>query len=313
MIRLFYCIIHVVIFLAPPNAGASPGDSPKPLYKMSETEIDTLIRQTSRRHPGFLERLQIYSTRALGTPYRWFALGEGPQGKYDRHPLSAFTRADCLTFCEQMLAMVLAENYAEMFERLQRLRYRNGEIDIRSRNHFMLSDWLPNNSWLVEDVTVTLGDKLCVAMTKTINRVETLQKKGVPLKDLAAIPPAQTMTIQYIPEANLPAIKSHLRGDEIAVVIQSRPGIFAAHLGFILRDSAGGVFFRNASARRGVKKAVDEDFDDLVKFLKRNPSWVGMVFLRVRPEFLMRPEVAAREKLKQEFPARGAPATRLPW
>jgi len=296
--RLFCCILWLSIIFEPPDSPAIQNNSTKSLDKMSEAEIDTLIRQTSRRHPNFLERLQIYSGRALGTPYRWFALGDGPQGKYDRGPLVDFMYVDCLTFCEQILAMTLAENYAEMFQRLQQLRYCNGEIDVRRRNHFTLADWLPNNSWLVEDITATLGRGLCIEMTKTINRVESLQKKGVPLKELVAIPPPQTMTIQYIPEANLPAIKSKLRGGEIAVAIQSRPGIFAAHLGFMLRDSTGRVFFRNASARRGIKKAVDENFDDLVKFLKRNPSWVGMVFLRVRPEFMRRPESVAREKLK---------------
>ena len=298
MTRLFCCMISFIAVLEPLDALAVQNHSAGPLYKMRETEIDTLIRQTSRRHPNFLERLQIYSARALGAPYRWFPLGEGPQGKYDRGPLVDFTHVDCLTFCEQILAMTLAENYAEMFQRLQHLRYRRGEIDIRSRNHFMLADWLPNNSWLVEDITATLDPGLCVEMTKTINRVEALQKKGVSLKELTAIPSPQTMTIQYIPEANLPAIKSKLRGGEIAVVMQSRPGIFAAHLGFVLCDSTGRVFFRNASARRGVKKGVDENFDDLVKFLKRNPSWVGVVFLRVRPEFTNRPELVAREKLK---------------
>ncbi len=298
MTRLFCCILSLVIFTAAPDVRVFRNDSPKPLYKMCEAEIDTLIRQTSQRHSDFLERLQIYSARALNTPYRLSPLGEGPQGKYDRKPLVDFAHVDCLTFCEQTLAMTLSENYAEMFQRLQQLRYRRGEIDIRSRNHFMLADWLPHNSWLVADITATLGHELSVEMTKTINRVETLQKKGVPLKELAAIPPPQTMTIQYIPEANLPAIKSKLLGGEIAVVIQSRPGIFAAHLGFMLRDSTGQIFFRNASARRGIKKAVDENFAELVRFFKRNPSWVGMVFLRVRSEFMNRPELVAREKLK---------------
>jgi hypothetical protein len=295
--RIHLTHLLVLIFSLCLSVAAWPQQS-KPLYIMTPVEIDSVLRQTSRVHAGFLSRLEIYSARALNTPYRWFPLGEGPQSKYDRRPLFDFAHVDCLTFCEQILAMTLAENYAEMFERLQQLRYRRGEIDIRRRNHFTLADWLPNNSWLVEDITATLGREFCVEMTKTINRVEPLQKKGVPLKELTAMPPAQKMTIQYIPEANLPAIKSRLQGGEIAVVIQSRPGIFAAHLGFMFRDSTGRIFFRNASARRGVKKVVDESFDDLVKFLKRNPSWVGMVFLRVRPEFMKQPEIAAREKLQ---------------
>jgi hypothetical protein len=273
---------------------------PKPLYAMTKAEVDALIRRTSAEHSDFLGRLQIYTQRGLNTPYRWFPLGEGPQGKYDRGPLIDFAHVDCLTFCEQTLALTLAENYDEMFQRLQRLRYRDGDIDIRSRNHFTIADWLPNNSWLVEDITTKIGGELCVNMTKTIDRAAALRKKGVPGKELTMIPPPQTLTIKYIPEANLPAIKSKLQGGEIAVVIQSRPGIFAAHIGFVLRGSAGRVFSRNASARRGVKKAVDENFDELVKFLKRNPSWVGMVFLRIRPEFMNNPEIAARKILQSE-------------
>jgi hypothetical protein len=264
---------------------------------MNAAEIDTFIRRTSASHADFLGRLQIYSAAAKGTPYRRFPLGEGPQGKYDRKPLVDFARADCLTFCEQILAMTLAEHYDEMFQFLQRLRYRSGVIDIRGRNHFTVSDWLPNNSWLVEEVTTEIGGEFCVDMTKLIDRREVLRKKGVAEKELAAIPPAEMQTLKYIPEAHLPAIKSRLRGGDIAVVIQSRPGIFAAHLGFVLRDSTGRIFFRNASARRGVKKVVDEDFDALVKFLRRNPSWVGMVFMRVRPEFMSHPETATRRIL----------------
>lgn len=295
MTRLFFFI--GLLFLHAPT-WAQPVGPLKPLYAMNRVEIDTLLRQTSRRYGDWGARLEIYSRRALKTPYRWFPLGEGPQGKYDRGPLVDFAHVDCLTFCEQVLALTLTGNYPDMFARLQRLRYRVGKIDIRTRNHFMLADWLPNNAWLVEDVTETFGREFCMAMTKTINRYEMLQKKGLPAQELAAIPPPQTLTIQYIPEANLPGIKSKLRGGEIAVVIQSRPGIFAAHLGFMLRDSTGRIFFRNASARRGIKKVMDENFDDFVTFLKRNPSWVGMVFLRVRSEFMTRPETVGRENLK---------------
>jgi hypothetical protein len=291
--RLFIAIAVSVTALNAPAAWPQ-----KRLYQMSPVEIDTLLRQTSAAEPDFIRRLLIYSGRAIGTPYRWFPLGEGAKGKYDRDPLIDFTRVDCLTFCEQTLAMILSQNADEMFQILQRLRYRDGRIDIRDRNHFMMADWLPNNSWLVQDVTSAIGGEFTTSMTKTIDRVTALRKKGVPQKELSNIPPPQSITVQYIPEENLPAIKAKLQGGEIGCVVQSRPGIIVAHLGFVLRDSAGGIFYRNASARPGVKRVVDEDFDDLVKFLKRNPSWVGMIFLRVRPEFMNRPETAARTMLK---------------
>jgi len=279
------------------QTGAAKNSAARPLYAMTAAEVDSFIRRTSAPHADFLSRLQIYSAAAKGTPYRLQPLGEGPQGKYDRQPLIDFARVDCLTFCEQILAMTLSDHYEETLQSLQRMRYRGGVIDIRGRNHFAISDWLPNNHWLVEDITAQIGSEFCVEMTKLIDRREVLRKKGVPAKELAAIPPAEMQTVKYIPEAHLPAVKAKLQGGEVAVVIQSRPGIFAAHLGFVLRDSTGRIFFRNASARRGVKKVVDEDFDDLVKFLRRNPSWMGMVFMRVRPEFMARPEITARQIL----------------
>jgi hypothetical protein len=291
-----FLFIAIALSIAALNAPAAWPQ--QRLYQMSPMEIDSLLRRTSTAESEFLQRLLIYSARALGTPYRWFPLGEGAKGKYDRDPLIDFTRVDCLTFCEQTLAMTLSQNSGEMFQILQRLRYRDGDIDIRNRNHFAMADWLPNNSWLVEDVTSAIGGELTTSMTKTIDRIAALRKKGVPEKELSNIPPQQTITVQYIPEANLPETKAKLQGGEIGCVVQSRPGIIVAHLGFVLRDGSGRVFYRNASARPGVKRVVDEDFDGLVKFLKRNPSWVGMIFLRVRPEFMNRPETAARAMLK---------------
>jgi N-acetylmuramoyl-L-alanine amidase-like len=291
-----FSFIAVALSVAALNAPAAWPQ--QPLYQMHPAEIDSLLRMTSAAEPDFLHRLMIYSECAKGTPYRWFPLGEGAKGKYDRDPLIDFTHVDCLTFCEQTLAMALSQNADEMFQVLQRLRYRDGAIDIRSRNHFMIADWLPNNSWLVEDVTSAIDSELTTSMTKTIDRKAALRKLGVPSKELSAVPLPQSITVQYIPEENLLAIKDKLQGGEIGCVVQSRPGIIVAHLGFILRDGAGRVFYRNASARPGVKRVVDEDFDDLVKFLKRNPSWVGMIFLRVRPKFMNRPEVAARAMLK---------------
>ncbi|MDZ7362234.1 MAG: DUF1460 domain-containing protein [candidate division KSB1 bacterium] len=81
-------------------------------------------------------------------------------------------------------------------------------FDIRERNHFMLADWLPNNARRFEDVTATIGCGLCVDMYKTLDRAAGLRKKGVPEKELALIPPPQTLAIKYIPQADLPAVKT---------------------------------------------------------------------------------------------------------
>jgi 3D (Asp-Asp-Asp) domain-containing protein len=254
------------------------------LFEMNSAEIDSLLRTTLATYPDFVQRLSIYSEKAKGTPYKLSPLGEGPNGKYDRDPLVNFSRADCVTFCEQMLAMSISGSYAEMLQHLQRLRYRNGTVDFRARNHFMMADWLPNNAWLIEDVTKLVGGHLTARMTKTIDRAAFLRKMGVRDASVAAIPP-QTMTIDYIPKENLSAIKSKLQGGEMVCIVQNQPGIFIAHTGFIIRDRFGNVLFRHASPRFDARQVIDEFFDDVVKQLGRDPNRAGMVLLRARPQF----------------------------
>ncbi len=258
---------------------------PKPqrgLQEMLAKEIDTLLRETSAKEPDFIKRLQLYSARAKGTPYSLFCLGEGPNGKYDRDPLIDFSRADCVTFIEQMLALALSTNYEQTFATLQRIRYHDGVIGFTTRNHYTHADWVPNNSWLLEEVTEQLGSEFCADMTKTIDRPAFFRKLGVAEAELQSVRAPQTMTIKYIPTANLPMIKSKLQGGEIVSIIQKIPGIFSAHTGFIFRDEFGNVLFRHASSRKETQQVTDEFFDDVIEQLRASDSRVGMAFIRIK-------------------------------
>lgn len=258
---------------------------PKPqrgLHEMLAKDIDALLRETSAKEPDMLKRLQHYSARAKGTPYSLFCLGEGPSAKYDRDPLMDFSRADCVTFVEQMLAMALSTNYESMFNTLQRIRYHNGVVGFTTRNHYTHADWVPNNAWLMEEVTEELGRELCADMTKTIDRPGFFRKLGVEAGELQNVQAPQTMTIKYIPTANLAKIKSKLQGGEIVSIVQKMPGIFSAHMGFIFRDEFGNVLFRHASSRKETQQVTDEFFDDVIEQLRASESRVGMAFIRIK-------------------------------
>jgi len=252
------------------------------LYEMLAKDIDALLREVSTKEPNVTARLQLYSARAKGTPYSLFCLGEGPTAKYDRDPLLDFSRADCVTFIEQMLAMALSSDYEQMFATLMRIRYKNGEIGFITRNHYTHADWVPNNDWLLEDVTAELGGALCEDMTKTIDRPSFFRKLGVPDNELQNVQAPQTMTIKYIPTANLPLIKSRLQGGEIVSLVQKLPGIFSAHMGFIFLDEYGNVLFRHASSSKETHQVTDEFFDDVIEQLRASESRVGMAFIRVK-------------------------------
>jgi len=159
----------------------------KPLYKMVAKEIDALIRDTSRRVDSIPERLAVYSERAKGTPYMIFLLGEGPEAKYDQDPLMDFARADCMTFCEQMLALAVSDSFPQMFRRLQRIRYKDGVIRFKNRNHYTIADWLPNNAWLLQDATRRIGGQYVREMTKIIDRPAFFQRAGLPDSEFGKI------------------------------------------------------------------------------------------------------------------------------
>ena len=193
-----------------------------------------------------------------------------------------FSRADCVTFVEQILALALAKNYEQMFATLQRIRYQNGEISFTTRNHYTHADWIPNNSWLLEDVTEEIGGPLCQDMTKTIDRPGFFRKLGVPDHELQNVSAPQTLTIKFIPTASLPKIKNKLQGGEIVSIIQKMPGIFSAHMGFIFRDEYGNVLFRHASSRKETYQVTDEFFDDVIEQLRNSEARVGMAFIRIK-------------------------------
>lgn len=253
-----------------------------PLYAMLAKDIDALLREVSAAQPDFFARLAIYTERAKGTPYKLFCLGEGPTAKYDRDPLIDFSRADCVTFIEQMLALALSSNYEQMFANLQRIRYKNGEIGFTTRNHYTHADWIPSNAWLLHDATAEIGGALCADMTKVIDRPAFFRKLGVPEEELRNVPGPQTMTIKYVPTENLPKIKDRLQSGDIASIVQKMPGIFSAHTGFIMRDEYGNVLLRHASSRKETNQVTDEYFDEVIEQLRSSTSRVGMAFVRIK-------------------------------
>jgi len=251
---------------------------------MVSSEIQQLMHFAATQKMDVNQRIAFFSERGKGTPYVLFCLGEGPTAKYDRDPLIDFNRVDCMTFCEQILALSISRDYPEMFNNLQRIRYRNGAIDMLTRNHYTISDWLPANAWLLSDATKTIGGTLCAAMTKTIDRKAFFITTGIAESDLQAALPPQTMTVDYVPNAHLLDVTGNLKGGEIVSIVTSRPGIISAHMGFIIRER-GGLIFRHAASKPEVLKVVDEPYEQMVQTLRKSENRVGMIFMRIREDY----------------------------
>ena len=63
---------------------------------------------------------------------------------------------DCVTYVEVVLALAKTAPGSSFTELLKRIHYKNGIPNFISRNHFTSLDWIPNNSFLVEDITQSL-------------------------------------------------------------------------------------------------------------------------------------------------------------
>lgn len=188
------------------------------------------------------QRLAVWADlAAVDAEYVGDPLGEGPGATPDPGPLSDFAHVDCVTYVEQVLALALSPDAANLPDTLRRIRYRDGRIDYRSRNHYFVSDWLPANSWCVRDVTAEVGAGVTETMTKTISRKAFFAGKGITC-DL----PDERATTPYIPREQVGKVLGKLKEGDIVIFVISTPGIIAGHVG-LLRVKDGVPYVQHAS------------------------------------------------------------------
>jgi hypothetical protein len=111
---------------------------------------------------------------------------------------------------------------------------------------------------------------------KRIDRRTFLQSRGC---DPAGAGVERSET-RYIPREGVPAMVERIPTATMAILVQRRPGIIAAHCGWLLRLAGKPLTFRHASSLRG--RVVDEPF---LAFLRRQPGHiVGVKLCVVRSE-----------------------------
>ena len=255
--------------------------APKPLYQMTEKEVDAWLPKL--RGKTLPERMDEVSARALNTPYFLGPLGEGPAAPFDKKPLMDLSRVDCVTFCEQTLALSLAKTQRQAYELLQKIRYKGGErADQRlmeTRNHYFMADWVPNNRWLLNDVTPSLPGRQSLTRTISHKQLFSSQKlQGIQVRE-----PDRSLTIHYVPDTALKGLEKYLKSGDIGVLIQNQDGIFAAHTGIMFKRPDGNWVFRNATSL-APKRVVDTPWPELISSLQQSKRLIGMSFVRPRQQ-----------------------------
>ncbi|MGI9427220.1 MAG: N-acetylmuramoyl-L-alanine amidase-like domain-containing protein, partial [Bythopirellula sp.] len=187
----------------------------KPLHEFSETEVDLYLQYLQAVEPDLRRRIVHLARKNIGQPYELYLLGEMPFEHYDPQPIYCLGKSDCLVFSEHTYAMALGHDWPSFMSLLQRIRYRDGQIGVATRNHYTEADWNPSNRWLVSDITAKLGGQRVVAFRQKIDRTKFLKSRY----KLQVEIPVETHDDVYLPHEAIELARPHLaEGDFVNIV-----------------------------------------------------------------------------------------------
>lgn len=206
--------------------------------------------------------------RYLGAKYVLDPLGE--EKAPDTDPLIRFDAFDCLTFVETSLAN-------GNVDKLNKIRYKNGEINFISRNHFTSIDWLENNKDIVENISNKYG--------KTAVRTAVIDKQNwfKRVHNIDVKMPKQTAKMEYVPYSNLSQIITTDKPlivmfivDNPKIVDKIGTDLIVSHVGFLLPNGK----LRHASSQ--YKRVVDVDFQTYITERAKNKNNIGIALLEIK-------------------------------
>jgi hypothetical protein len=269
----------------------------KPLFEFNEAEVDVYLRFLSEAQPDLRQRITHLARKNLGQPYELYLLGEMPFEHYDPQPIYCLTKSDCLVFSEHTFAMALAKDWPSFMRILQRIRYRDGQIGVATRNHFTEADWNPSNRWLVDDVTRELAKESAVIFRQKIDRAGFLKKRY----GLDTEIPVEKHDDVYLPFEQIARAKPHLRSGDFVNIVRGIPGdegavnetfggsAWVGHVGLVLRQSNGRIHMIH-SAKPAVREEALDDYiaTEEAKIAARDAEGkarlLGFKFLRLVPD-----------------------------
>ena len=248
--------------------------------QMTHQQIDSLLTNTAQESMTITERMNYYSQFFLGTPYNFACVGDGEDALLESYPLVNFKETNCMALCEHTLALSISDSWDNFFNNLLQIRFKDGIIGMRTRNHYTMADWLPENTWLLEDVSRKVGGDLTKKVTRTISHKNFFRGKGI--TDLRYIKPDRKITVDYIPSQDLDKIKSNLQvGDIGALIFANKSDIFSAHM-WIVAENEGNLIIRESSTSK--MSTFDTPYEQWIKKIQNSPRYMGIALMRVKPE-----------------------------
>ncbi|HOJ70380.1 MAG TPA: DUF1460 domain-containing protein [Syntrophorhabdaceae bacterium] len=235
------------------------------LGKWTPGSLDKIISDASRL-PDSGKKIGYISGLFIGTPYADNTLKGGVDEEEEL--VVNLNGVDCFTFIDYVEAMRLSSSFEGFLTYLRRIRYRDGFVEFRHRNHFF-TDWAVYNSDFVEDITGHIGREKAIEIEKILN----LRGDGsffVPGID------AKKRRLIFIPSQDIDrGITEQLMTGDYIGLYSNTPGLDVSHVGIVIRDGKS-LYLRHASSREKHRSVMDEDFTEYVK------TRDGLIVLRPR-------------------------------
>lgn len=250
------------------------------IYNMSNMQIDSLLTAIARKNMTITERMNFYSDLFLGMPYDLTCAGEGPYALYEPMPLVNFDSTNCMVYVEHVLALSISDSWDNFFNNLQQIRYKDGIIGMRTRNHYTMGDWIWENDWLLDDVTYKIAGDHAKKVTRKISHKKFFEGKGI--TDLRYVKPDRTITIDYIPFENVLKVKDNIRnGDIFCLIFANKDNIFSSHMMMVM-EKDGELYVRESTF--APKNTLETEFDLWIKNYIGSTTRIGVSFMRVKDE-----------------------------
>ena len=273
----------------------------KPLYKCTEAEVDQYLKFLSATEPDLRKRIVHLARKNINQPYELFLLGEMPFEPYDPQPIYCLGKSDCLVFSEHTYAMALAHDWPGFMRLLQRIRYRDGQLGVVTRNHYTEADWNISNRWLVEDITKQLAGDTAVKFHEAIDRSKFFKNR---YKLDVKVPVEQHDDI-YLPYEQIDRAKSQLQDGDFVNIVRATSKLgdpqnevfggnaFVGHVGLIAHGEDGKVHLIHSTEPKVREETIDSYISRATKDLKEKdaagkPRLVGFKFLRLQDEPLIK-------------------------
>jgi hypothetical protein len=269
----------------------------KPLYQFAEAETGAYLGHLQSAEPDLRKRVMHLARKNLGQPYELYLLGEMPFETHDPQPLYCLGKSDCLVFIEHIYAMALSRDWPGFMRLLQRIRYRDGEIGVVTRNHYTETDWNPSNRWLARDLTAELAGDKAAKWRGRIDRSRFLRNRYKLETNLPVVEHEQV----FLPYADIARAEPHLReGDAIELVRgvvklgeltndTFGGSAWIGHVGLVARGPDGGLHIIH-SAEPAVREETvveliaRETKDNAARDAAGKPRLLGFKFLRLEAD-----------------------------